>query len=287
MDKANTDNLEALENANSPVSNSPEADNFFDTLDRQVNKGILEPEIESATASAETEERDSTSETSSSQSDGEHDWEKRYKDSSSEAKRLNHRNQELETYAPILDAMRKDPNLIKHVQGYFEGGGKAPGSIKEQLGLDEDFVFDADEAVSNADSDSAKVLQSTIDGAVQKKVQNFANQQSKANVKQANELNFRKKHEMSDSEWTEFVDYAQSRSLSLDDIYYLKNRGDRDKNVAQSARKEISDQMKRVRQKPQSAASTGSSDMVESSPDDQVFDTILGKETELEQVFSI
>jgi len=286
MDKANTDNLETLENVSSPASNSPNTDDFFDTLDRQVNKGILEPESESVITNATTEENVATSETSPTNStDNEHNWEKRYKDSTSEARRLNTRNKELETYAPILDAMRKDPNLIKHVQGYFAGGGKTPKSIKEQLGLDEDFVFDADEAVSDSKSDSAKVLQGTIDGAVSRKVTALAKRQSREADKQVSEKSFREKHELNDEQWADFVDFAQSRVLSLDDIYYLKNRDSRDKNVASSARKDISDQMRRVRQKPQSAASTGSSDKVEISEDDQVFDSLMGIDNELEKAF--
>ena len=286
MDKANTDNLGTLENATSPASNIPKTDDFFETLDRQVNGGILEPKTESVITNANTGEDVVTSEMSPANStDNEHDWEKRYKDSSSEAVRLNTRNKELETYAPILDAMRKDPNLIKHVQGYFAGGGKAPKSIKEQLGLDEDFVFDADEAVSDNKSDSAKVLQGTIDGAVQRRVGALARNQARESEKKVNEKSFRDKHELNDEQWTDFVEFAQSRVLSLDDIYYLKNKDSRDKNVASSARKDISDQMKRVRQKPQSAAHTGSSDKVEISEDDQVFDSLMGIDNELEKAF--
>ena len=91
---------------------------------------------------------------------------------------------------------------------------------------------------------------------------------------------------MNDDQWKELVDYANSRTLSLDDIYYLKNRENRDKNVADSARKDMSEQMKRVRQKPQSASSLGGASRNDDmTPDEQVFEAILGIDSELESVF--
>ena len=227
-----------------------------------------------------------TSEVSPETESQEHNWEKRYSDSSSEAKRLNSRLSELEPYVPVLDAMRKDPNLVTHVRDYFEGGGSTPKKVTEKLGLDDDFIFDADEAVNNTDSDSAKVLQATIDGVVNQRLQKHQVEQENQSKRLSTEAEFRAKHKMNDGEWKELVDYANSRTLSLDDIYYLKNRENRDKNVADSTRKDMSEQMKRVRQKPQSASSIGgatrSDDM---TPDEQVFEAILGIDSELESVF--
>jgi len=72
--------------------------------------------------------------------------------------------------------------------------------------------------------------------------------------------------------------------LQLDDIYYLMNRGHREKQIAQSANQEVSNQMKRVQQRPQSLASQGSSPEPQKSPDDSVFEEILGIDTTLENV---
>ena len=90
---------------------------------------------------------------------------------------------------------------------------------------------------------------------------------------------------MSDEEWSDFTDYSKSRKLTLDDIYFLKNRDSRDKQVANSTRQEMKEQMQRVRNKPQSVAKTGSSGTVETSEEDQVFDAILGIDSELESAF--
>ena len=287
MAEQNTDNLSALEDlsVDSPESEMPKvADDFFEALDRKVNEGILEPEEEPAYV--QSEQVEATSEMSPEADSQEHDWEKRYGDSSSEAKRLNSRLSELEPYMPVLDAMRKDPGLISHVRGYFEGGGSTPKKVTEELGLDDDFIFDADEAVSDTSSDSAKVLQATIDGVVKQRLGNYAKEQDNQNKRSVAEKEFRAKHEMSDEQWSKFVDYANSRSLSLDDIYFLQNRNSRDKTVADSARKDMTEQMRRVRQKPQSASSVGGADRSDGvSEDDQVFNSILGIDSELESAF--
>ena len=290
MANENTDNLSKSSDLNdfnidSPENNTPDtADDFFEALDRKVNQGILEPEEEPALMQSEAEPE--TSEMSPETESQEHNWEKRYSDSSSEAKRLNSRLSELEPYVPVLDAMRKDPNLVTHVRDYFEGGGSTPKKVTERLGLDDDFIFDADDAVSNTDSDSAKVLQATIDGVVNQRLQKHQVEQENQSKRLSTEAEFRQKHELNDEQWKDLVDYANSRTLSLDDIYYLKNRENRDKNVADSARKDMSEQMKRVRQKPQSASSLGGASRNDDmTPDEQVFDAILGIDSELESVF--
>ena len=286
MTETQTDNLDMDVSVESPEeSTSPSADDFFEALDRKVNEGILEPEGTTADNVQQSQSQATSEMSPTEDSDREHNWEKRYNDSSSEARKLNAELQELEPYVPILNAMKQDPNLITHVKDYFEGGGKPPKSVKEELGLDEDFIFDPDEAISDGDSSSAKVLQSVIDGAVQRKLSGFAQNQQKVAETQSAERSFKEQHDMSDEEWGEFVDYGKSRTLTLDDIYFLKNRDSRDKQVANSTRQEMKDQMQRVRNKPQSVAKTGSSGTVETSEEDQVFDAILGIDSELESAF--
>ena len=288
MTETQTDNLKAddMFPADSPAESTvPNADDFFEALDRKVNEGILEPE-ETTASNVQQLESEPTSEASPQQdANGEHNWEKRYADSSNEAKKLNGQLKELEPYVPILNAMKQDPNLISHVRNYFEGGGETPKSVKEQLGLDEDFIFDADEAVTDNKSNSAKVLKSVIDGAVQRKLTGFAQNQQRIAETQNAETAFKQQHNMTNEEWNDFVDYSKSRTLTLDDIYYLKNRDNRDKQVANSTRQEMKDQMQRVRSKPQSAAKAGSQGTPQKSGDDNIFDSILGIDKELDSMF--
>jgi hypothetical protein len=258
-----------------------DADDFFTNLDKEVNSLILDdntseseaPQVKQATSKeAPVEESDGTN------------LEKRYADSSREAKRLNQRLKELEPYAPLLDAYKNDPNLIQHTRDYFESGGQAPKTVKEKLNLGEDFVFDGDEAISDPKSDSAKVFGAVVDEAVSRRLSNYQRNQAVTAKRESDVNSFREKFDMTDSDYSELVDYAKSRSLTLEDIYYLKNRSERDMNVARATRDGMREQMQNVRQKPTSLSHTGSK-QVDKSADDQIFDNILGIDNKLEEAF--
>jgi hypothetical protein len=259
---------------------------FFETLDRQVNGGILdEPKQSTSVSSGNTQSSPNVDVQAENQQDVDV-LQKRYSDSSREAKRLNGKLRELEPYMPILDAMREDPNLISHVRNYFEGGGQAPQSMNQQLNLGEDFVFDAEEAFAQPDSDSAKVMGATIDGIVQRRLSNVLKNQQAENAKMARETQFKERMNMSDEQWKEFTEFAKSKSLELEDIYYLMNRKNRDAEIADTTRQQIQDKMKAVQGQPSTLATQGSV-AVEKSQDDSIFDTILGSGNELEKAFSI
>jgi len=265
------------------------SDNFFEELDNQVNGAIIdEPSQPTSSQSDNTQTSPNVEVQNSEESTNENvdNLQKRYSDSSREAKRLNGKLNEIEPYMPILDAMREDPNLITHVRNYFEGGGQTPETMTEKLNLGEDFVFDPDEAFSKPDSDSAKVFGATVDGIVQRRLNNALQGQKVENQKLAKETDFRSKHEMDDKQWSEFVNFAKSKSLELDDIYYLMNRKNRDEKIATNARQEVQNKMREVQQQPGTLATQGSV-QTEKSPDDSVFDAILGSTNELEKAFGM
>ena len=276
------DNL--LEDNSSETQDMSSAD-FFDELDRQVNGAVLD-------SAGETVQHDSVTAMNSPRVESVdkqgHNYEKRYKDSSREATKLKGRLDELEPYAPILDDMREDPSLISHIKGYYEGGGSTPGNLKERLGLDEDFVFDYDEAVDDPDSDSGKLLNSTIDGVVQKRLGQFAQKSKEERHRVSAEQDFRSRHQLSDDQFQQVVQFAQSRPLTYDDIYYLMNKGVKDDRIAQNTKGEMMDQMKKVRERPSSAASSGSSgSSTPGSNDDRVFNSLIDIDKEMEQAFSL
>ena len=266
-------------------------DDFFAALDETVNGGILDD-------SSQLTSDSNSDNTLTSPSEGQEHVEtnpevvdvdtmqKRYSDSSREAKRLNGKLQELEPYMPILDAMRDDPNLITHVRNYFEGGGQTPDNMAQQLNLPEDFVFDAEDDFGTPESDSAKVLGATIDGIVQRRLGKALQGQRSENHRLAKEASFRQQHELNDDEWAEFVDFAKSKSLELEDIYFLMNRKNRDNKIATKTRDEMREKMREVQEIPSSLANKGGA-QVEKSPDDKIFDALLGSEHELEKAFSI
>lgn len=250
-------------------------DDFFDQLDRQVmGSALSEPSESHPKQQSET----TSLKENPPKAEVEHDQlEKRYSDSSREAKRLNTRLKELEPYLPVLEAMKEDPNLVSHVRGYFEGGGSAPKNLKEELQLGEDFMFDYDDAVSDPNSDSGRLFQATIDGVVEKRIKQFSDEQIRQNQKLADEQDFRAKYQLTDSDYSDLLSFAKQKKLTLEDVYFLKNRVARDKNIADNVRQEQVKQYDRVRQgTPQSIANVGNEVREEISLDDQVFDQLLG-----------
>ena len=270
------------------MDNNLDTNDFFERLDNEVNGAIYDeveqpqPEIEQQTSQLENPVSEQPR-----QSDEADSLQKRYSDSSREAKRLNGKLQEIEPYMPVLDAMREDPNLISHIRNYFEGGGQQPKNIKERLGLDEDFEFDYNEAMNTPDSESGQLFQATVDEVVNRRLSNFAQKQKGENQRLAQESSFRSRYKLPENEWEDLVAYAKNHTLSLDDIYYLKNRETSKQNIANQTKQEVLDQMKNVRQRPVSVAASGSNQAPEQSPDDQIFDAILGSDHELETAFSI
>ena len=260
-----------------------ESGDFFESLDSNVNGGILDSEYSQSTSQ---DLGDNTPASPSGVQEQDSDvLQKRYSDSSREAKRLSGKLNELEPYMPILDAMREDPNLITHVRNYFEGGGQAPESMAQNMDLPEDFQFDPDDAFTDPQSDSAKVFGATVDGIVQRRLSNELGKQKTENQKLARETAFRQRIDMTDDEWSTFLDFAKNKSLELDDIYYLMKRKERESNIADNARHQVASQMKKVQEQPRSLATAGSA-TVETSKDDQVFETLLGIDHELDNAFS-
>lgn len=272
------------ESAPSQVHDEDASKAFFSALDTSVNSGIIDPQQEPSETTSSKSIVDTIESPREVQQNDSVNWEKRYNDSSREGKRLNQQLQSLEPYMPILDAMKDDPNLISHVRNYFEGGGQAPVSVKERLKLDEDFVFDQEEAYGTPDSDSAKLMNATVDGIVQKRLQQALSHQQSENAKLTQENSFRSKYDIKDEEWTDFVDFAKNHRLKLDDIYYLKNRKSRESNIEQEANSRVSSQMERTQSQPTSLAASGSAS-VEKSSDDSLFDAILGIDQQLNNAF--
>ena len=261
---------------------SIDTSDFFAELDSSVNGGIIDSEYSQST-SQDLSDNTPASPSGVQEQSGDA-LQKRYSDSSREAKRLNGKLNELEPYMPILDAMREDPNLIQHVRNYFEGGGQAPESMSQNMELPEDFQFDPDDAFTDPKSDSAKVFGATVDGIVQRRLNNELGKQKTENQKLARETAFRQKTDMTDEEWSSFLSFAKNKYLELDDIYYLMKRRERESNIADNARQQVATQMKKVQEQPRSLATAGSVP-VETSMDDQVFDALLGIDQKLDNAF--
>ena len=230
------DSFESMENDNAVPGSISGSEDFFNELENTVNSGIQDnTEATQQDSSPEqvtyNNQQVGSNNVETVQSDNSTDWEKRYKDSSREAVKWREQYKEVEAFVPVLQAMKKDGGLVEHVRDYLVNGGKPAQSIQEKLQLNEDFVFDQQEAMSNPDSDSAKLMNAHVDGMVQNRVGQMlkAEQQRAMQVQQIrqrkqDEETYKQKNNMSEEQFQEFKEAAKKHTMSLDDIHYLLNR---------------------------------------------------------------
>ena len=271
------------------------SENFFANLEESVNGMISEgSEVQEKTTEVTRGESGPTMETheESQTAPNNVDWEKRYKDSSSEATKMAAQLRDLKPFVPVLDAMKRDSGLVDHVRGYLKNGGKPNQSVKDKLGLDEDFIFDQQEAMENPDSDSAKLMNAHIDGLVQNRVNQVLTREKqnaqvmqKQFVQKKQEKEFMTKHGMTEEEFAQFKEQAKSRRLELDDIHYLLNKDKAATNVANNTKQDMLNQMKNVRNIPTSSSDSNNQGDNKKSADDSIFDNLAGSDGGLDNLF--
>jgi hypothetical protein len=271
---------------------SGSVEDFFSEMESQVNGGIVDQRSEQVTLQddgPQAIQQETTQEDPKGTNDTV-DWEKRYKDSSREATKMREELNRLTPFVPVLEAMETDDGLVEHVRNYFEGGGK-PKSIQEQLGLGEDFIYDESEALTDPNSDSAKVKEAYTQHLVDQKVNSVLQQKEQANAQALRQRQmseeaaaFKKEYNMSDEEFDQMMEASKGRRMTLNDIHYLVNKDQTAANVAQSTKQDMMDQMKNVRDIPASVGGINSP-RAEKSQSDQVFDSLLGSDGDIDNLF--
>ena len=220
---------------------------------------------------------------------------KRYSDSSREAQRMRAELQELKPFVPVLNAMKRDSGLVKHVRDYFDNGGAVPDNVQQRLKLDEDFQFDPDDMVKNPDSDSRKVFNTMVDGIVQKRAGQILDGEKQKSAAMRNKISahneaekFRSKYDMTKEDFVGFANQAQqhfgNRRLTFDEMYTLLNQGKAAQNVASATKADMLNQMKNVRDIPTSQSSVNGAPQ-NSTPDNDLFEAVLGMDNELDNMF--
>ena len=269
---------------------------FFNEIEKEVNSSVIDSTEATQSPNSGPEQvthntQDDGSGTVKSQSNDSTDWEKRYKDSSRQAVKWRDKYQEVEQFVPVLDAMKNDSGLVDHVRDYLENGGAPAKSIQEELKLGDDFIYDQQEALTDPESDSAKVMNAHVDKLVQGRVGQMlgaekerAKQMVAAQKRSQEEKAFKERNNMSDEDFTNFKARAQEHVMSLDDINYLLNRGEVAKNVAKNTKNEMISQMKNVRTIPTSASGANSQGQ-SLSQDDMVFNAIKGLDEGVDNLF--
>ena len=263
--------------------NAGSSDDFFNALENDVNSAIQD-KTTSENSEATPPKSDPEQVTHKSEgSKNETDWEKRYKDSTREAQKMHTELSELKPFVPVLNAMKNDSGLVDHVRTYLENGGSPAKTVTESLGLNEDFVYDSDEALKNPDSDSAKVFEHSVDKIVNTRVQKLLQAQQADNDARANarervkeEKAFKEKHKMNDEEFSAMIEDSKKHVMTLDDIHLLLNRDKAAANTAKATKKDMLDQMKNVRDIPASASGANSAKDGGKNFEDDVFDAING-----------
>ena len=268
-------------------------DSFFDALDNDVNGMVTNPETDGEAEAQEPEVGQTTQPmVDPVQTNGNTDWEKRYKDSSREAQRLNDELKELEPIKPLVNYMKRDSGLIDTIRNYLQNGGKTPEAVQNQLNLSEDFVFDGHEAVTDENSESAKVLNHMVEGTVQKRVNGILDREKKVTAQQnlktaqiEKAQDFMKRTGMSEDEFGTMLKSAKSREFTFDDMYYILNRDKVAQNVASSTKNEMLGQMKQARDIPTSQGGTNSAPAPSKSVDDNIFDSLVDSDGGLSDLF--
>ena len=164
---------QSIDTAEQAVFGSSE-ESFFDALETEVNGAVQEPTEATQPQLGDPEQVTRTQESVGSNSvDWDNDgnpYKKRYADSSREAVKLAEQYKSVEPFVPVLEAMKNDSGLVEHVRDYLVNGGQPSKSIQSSLGLDEDFIYNEQEAMSDPGSDSAKLMNAHVDKIVQQRV---------------------------------------------------------------------------------------------------------------------
>ena len=281
MNKENNSNPDietVLEGDSEEVSGS---DSFFDSLEEQVNGQISD---ENLSTQPETEQVTLPNVDSVGTGNEEIDWkteaanlQQRYSDSSREAQRL---KQELDNasqysqYAPLINHLQNDPSSVQALKDHING----ESNPAEQFG--EDFIFDGQEAITDPKSDSAKALRAMIDREADNKVNQRLSQEQQKNQQTLNEYqeqqkvqDFMQRSGLNEDQMDSMQNWADTRELTIDDIYYLMNKEQSAQNIANNTKQEMLGQMKAVRNIPISASNANSAPD-QRSPDDAVFDIL-------------
>ena len=284
--KGNLDVETVMQGTTDESSSSTDA--FFDALESDVNSAITHDnstDKEQVTPSAKVGDPSETGNSGElveeTKTEPDTDWQKRYSDSSREAQRLSAEVKNLEPLKPLLEVMQKDPKLIPYIREYLESGGKPDQTVQEKLRLDEDFVFDSHEAVTNPESDSAKVMNHMVNQQVEQRMQkHLKSERQRINASKAKsemqkaEADFKERHNLTNDEFREFQEKAKGHRMTLDDAFYLVNRDKVQQNVANASKQDTLKQMKNVRNIPTSQASANNAGEVKKSDGDQILEAL-------------
>jgi hypothetical protein len=261
-----------------------ESDDFFNTLDN--NLGTVEhPEQPTPAPEQVTSQQvipDEAGQQGNESVNVDTNWQKRYNDSSSEARRLKAENDELKPFKSVINFLKEDSGAVEMLQGYLKGGGQVPQNVQEELKLNEDFIFDMDEATKDPESDSGKLFnrmvekkaQTIVNGTLQQERQRQAHtnqQEAKIQERQA----FMQRKGYTEEQMRDLESRAKQKTMTYDDLDFLLNKEQVAHNVQRSAQNDMMNQMNAVRDIPTSIGGTNNAGQGMTG-EEQFFNSMFG-----------
>lgn len=183
---------------------------------------------------------------------------------------------ELQPVLPMLEAMLGDETFLELAEGYFTDPKMKSEALKKQLGISDDFVFDLNNALSDPQSDDAKVLNKLMQAKSAPAPKPQSQSSSGNTISDEAKTEFMKKHGLSEAEYNSMMTKAQSHTISLDDIYFLTNR----ENIISEAKKKAVESVKAQMQTAQQLNNkkVGGGDAPVVSPEDMFINSLqVGK----------
>jgi hypothetical protein len=265
-----------------PSSESSET--FFNALDGELNvdKEVTPlPKSEQAT-SQEVIPEENTDNKQGNESQNPTDWKKRYDDSSKNARRQQAELKELQPFKSVINFLKEDSGAVEVLQNYLKGGGELPKTVQEELKLDEDFMFDMDEATKNPESDSGKLFNKMVENKAQSIVTNTLQQERQRATQMQHQQQhlsqrnaFMQKMGYSEEQMQDLENRAKSTPMTYDTMHMVLNQDQVRQNIQKSTQKDIQNQMQNVRNIPTSIGGTNNAGQGMTS-EEQMYNTIFG-----------
>jgi len=264
------------------LSNS---DDFFNALDNQL--GTVEHTEQPTPAPEQVTSQQAIPDAAGQQGNENNananiNWQKRYNDSSNEARKLKAENDELQPFKSVINFLKEDSGAVDLLQDYLKNGGEVPKTVQEELNLGEDFMFDMDDASKDPESDSGKLLnrmvekkaQTIVDTTLQQERQR-AMQMQQHQLKMRERQMFMQKKGYNEAQMQELEERGRQKPLTYDDMDYVLNRQQVNQNVQQSTRNDMMNQMQAVRNIPTSIGGANNAGQGLTS-EEQFFNTMFG-----------
>ena len=264
-------------------TNPETSDTFFNALDGELNidKEVTPlPRSEQATSQSVIPE-ENTDKKQGNDANSNVNWKKRYDDSTKNFRIQQAKLEKLQPFESIINFLKEDSGAIDHLKSYVQQGGEIPKTVREQLNLGEDFMFDTND-IDNAETDTGKLVQHLVDTRVQKGVNEMlqaerqkAMQMQQQNAQAQQRREFMDRMGYSEEQMQDLENRAKNTPMTYDTMHMILNQDQVRQNIQKSTQQDIQNQMQNVRNIPTSIGGTNNAGQGMTS-DEQTYNMIFG-----------